>query len=69
MQTNFLQVLMLHGYKIKTHFTVNNVLQLTFKDGPVADFLEELGALLEGHLAQVDAVSRIRSYEKNVKWK
>lgn len=27
---------------------------LTFNDAPVADFLEELGSYLEGHLAQLD---------------
>lgn len=32
-------------------------IQLTFTDNQVADFLEELGAKLGGHLALLDAVS------------
>lgn len=32
-------------------------IQLTFTDSQVADFLEELGAKLGGHLALLDAVS------------
>ena len=33
-------------------------IQLTFTDSQVADFLKELGANLDGHLALLDAVSR-----------
>lgn len=32
--------------------------QLTFNDSQAADFLEELGANLEGYLALLDTVSR-----------
>ena len=39
------------------------MLQLTFTDGQVANFLEELGAFLEGHLAHLDDVSRSHSYK------
>ena len=38
------------------------ILQLTFCDSQVADFLEEMGAFLEGYLALIDAVSRNYSY-------
>ena len=42
------------------------ILQLTFTDSQVADFLEELGTYLEGHLAMADAVSKICSFKKNI---
>lgn len=44
------------------------IMQLTFADDQVADLLEELGAYLEGHLAQVDAVSRSHLCKWNSKW-
>ena len=40
------------------------ILQLTFRDSQVADFLEEMGAFLEGYLALIDAVSRDYSYNR-----
>jgi len=55
------------GFKLETNFVV----QLTFTDGQVADFLEEMGGHLEGYLAQLDAVSRSKLYnsklEKNIR--
>ena len=41
-------------------------MQLTFNDGHVGDFLEELGTFLQGYLTQIDAVSRSHSYKKNL---
>ena len=46
---------------------ISLISQLPITDGQVADFLEELAAFLEGHLAQLDAVSRNRSYRQNLK--
>ena len=40
-------------------------MQLTFHDSQVADFLEEMGAFVEGYLALLDAVSRKYSYPRN----
>ena len=43
--------------KYSLNITKHFILQLTFNDGQVGHFLEELGAFLQGYLAQIDAVS------------
>lgn len=55
-------------YKIiSDHWDIALISQLSITEGQVADFLEELAAFLEVHLAQLDAVSRNGSYKRNLK--
>ena len=52
------------SYKHKLLIYNKCPVELTFNDSQVADFLEELGAFLQGHLAMIDAVSRNYSYNR-----